>query len=202
MGEKDLHSYRRLLPTHYYESPYNNDRKTHVILIDCCMQKYSPFLELDKKIQEQHVREIEQSCFDRALVLAKKRNIPVSWSNEIFIMIYTNIIHNIQFNLIYSPSIAGSEYLVQNIIEGRINATNIGNMTPRELRPLSSKHIHDEIELRKQQTIVKKYSSQYRCPKCGERKTTEVEKQIRCSDEGSTVFITCEMPKCGNTWTQ
>ena len=115
---------------------------------------------------------------------------------------YNNIVHNVQFNLVYSPSIAGSQYLIQNIMEGIINASNVGSMTSRELRPLSSKYIYDEIELRKQQTIVKKYSSQYRCPKCGERKTTEVEKQIRCSDEGSTVFITCEMPNCGNTWTQ
>lgn len=202
MGENDLHSNRRLLPIAYYEDPYTRDRRTHAILIDCCMQKYPPFLEIDKKIQEQYVREIEQSCFDRALVLARKRNISTNWGNETFIMIYNNIVHNVQFNLLYSPSITGSQYLIQNIMEGIINASNVGSMSSREMRPLSSKHIYDEIELRKQQTIIKKYSRQYRCPKCGERKTTEVEKQIRCSDEGSTVFITCEIPNCGNTWTQ
>ena len=102
----------------------------------------------------------------------------------------------------YSPFIEDSEFLVQNIIEGNINAIDVGNMTSREMRPITSKNIYDEIELRKQQAIVKKYSTQYKCSKCGGRKTTEIEKQVRCSDEGSTVFITCEMPNCGNTWTQ
>ena len=46
-------------------------------------------------------------------------------------MIYNNISHNVQFNLIYSPSITGSQYLIHGIIEGKINPASF---SPEKLK--------------------------------------------------------------------
>lgn len=200
--DKNIYEFRQLLPIFYYKPPYNIHRRTKALIIDCCMNKYDPFRNLPKITKENYVKCIEKSCYKQACLLADNRNIPKNWENSTFIRIYSDVTHNVQKNLLWTSTDIGSDYLIKNIIDGKIEAKNIGSMSFREMRPLKSKLIYDEIELRRQQVIVKKYSTQYKCLKCGGRKTTEIEKQLRCSDEGSTVIITCEMENCTNVWTQ
>lgn len=81
-----------------------------------------------------------------------------------------------------------------------VNPSNVGFMSSEELFPGKNQHIHDEIDLRRNQKIKHKTSSRYKCGKCGDRKTRIEERQTRSFDEAATTFITCL--NCGNEWTK
>jgi DNA-directed RNA polymerase subunit M/transcription elongation factor TFIIS len=196
----DFYSNRIVLPGNYYKSAYNNIRRARVIVIGCCLRNYGPFKDLHINKQEEHIRRIERSCYNHTCVSADKKNVPRNWQNTNFIILYNIIAYRVQKNLIYNKGDPGSDYLVKKIIDGTIDVYSIGKMKSRDLRPSKTQELYDDIEKRKQQKIVKKYSTQHECFKCRGRKTTEVELQLRSLDEGSTLIITCEMDNCNNVW--
>ena len=48
--------------------------------------------------------------------------------------------------------------------------------------------------------LVSSRQSLYTCFKCGSKNIASVAKQVRSSDEGTSVFNTCK--KCGNKWVE
>ena len=196
----DFYSERTLLPDTYYTSNYTNERRSRAITIGCCMRKYPPFRELPTEIQESYIRRIERSCYNQACNSADKKNVPRNWQNVNFQSLYNIIAYRVQKNLVWSKDDPGSEYLIDSITKGTFDVINIGKMKSRQLRPSKTQDVYDDIERRKQQRVKKKYSTQHECFKCGGRKTTEVELQLRSLDEGSTLIITCEMDNCSNVW--
>lgn len=197
----DFYDNRVLLQDIYYKGAYNNARRSRIILIGCCMRQYAPFCELPFKRQESYIRKIERSCYNAACTVSDKKNISRNWQNENFQTIYNGIAYRVQKNLLWSKDDPGSDYMINLITTGAFDVNNIGKVGSRELRPSKTQPIYDEIERRKQQAVVKKYSSQHECFKCGGRKTTEIERQIRSLDEGATIFVQCEMETCSNKWT-
>jgi DNA-directed RNA polymerase subunit M/transcription elongation factor TFIIS len=195
-----FYAHRIVLSRNYYNPTYNNIRRARVIVIGCCLRNYDPFRDLPIKKQEEHIRRIERSCYNYTCVSADKKNVPRNWQNTNFIILYNIISYRVQKNLICCEDDPGSDYLVKKIIDGSIDVYSIGKMKSRELRPSKTREIYDDIEKRKQQKVVKKYSTQHECFKCHGRKTTEVELQLRSLDEGSTLIITCEMDNCNNVW--
>lgn len=199
-GTSDFYSKRTLLPDIYYSQKYTNDRRSRVIVIGCCMRKYPPFCKLPVETQESYIRRIERSCYNYACVSADKKNVSRNWQNINFQSLYNIITYRVQKNLLWSKDDPGSEYLIESITKGEFDVNNIGKIKSRYLRPSKTQSIYDDIERRKQQKVKKKYSTQHECFKCGGRKTTEVELQLRSLDEGSTLIITCEMDNCSNVW--
>jgi DNA-directed RNA polymerase subunit M/transcription elongation factor TFIIS len=200
VDEQCFYSKRTSLPIGYYTHIYNNSRRSRVIVIGCCMRKYLPFCSLNKDLQEKYIRKIERSCYNYTCTSANKNNVPRNWKNKNFKTLYNIITYRIQKNLVYDKDDPGSEYLINEITEGRFPVHSIGKMKSNELRPEKTKKIYEEIKKRKQQKVVKRYSTQHECFKCKGRKTTEVEIQIMCLDEGSTLIVTCEMDNCANVW--
>jgi DNA-directed RNA polymerase subunit M/transcription elongation factor TFIIS len=196
----DFYAKRAILPDTYYSSQYNNIRRSHVIVIGCCLRNYEPFCALPMDIQESHIRKIERSCYNHTCLTADKKNVPRNWKNDNFQTLYNIITYKIQKNISYSKDDIGSEHLINRIINNEVDVDNIGKMKSNELRPEKTKDIYDDIEYRKSIEVVKKYSTQHVCFKCGGRKTTETEIQMRSLDEGSTIIITCEMENCSNVW--
>jgi DNA-directed RNA polymerase subunit M/transcription elongation factor TFIIS len=197
---EDFYHNRTILLDRYYTPQYNNDRRSRIIVIGCCMRNYSPFCNLDVNTQESYIRKIERSCYNYTCTSADKKNVPRNWENDNFRTLYNIITYRVQKNMVCSHEDPGSDYLIDKITKGEFDVNNIGKMKSRELRPEKTKDIYDDIEKRKQQKIVKKYSTQHECFKCGERRTTEVQLQLRSLDEGSTLIITCEMDNCSNVW--
>lgn len=200
MDEDTFYNKRTILPSSYYTPQYNNDRRSRAIVIGCCMRQYPPFLELDPSVQEDHIRRIERSCYNHTCTSADKKNVSRNWQNNLFVHLYNLITYRVQKNLQYSEDDPGSDYLIKKVMDETFDIKIIGKAKSKELRPAKTQKLYDEIEKRKQQKITKKYSSQHECFKCGGRKTTEIEVQLRSLDEGSTLIITCEMDNCNNTW--
>jgi DNA-directed RNA polymerase subunit M/transcription elongation factor TFIIS len=191
---------QQMLPHIYYKKNYNDIRRTVVMAIGRCIRLFAPFNDLPAEEQENIIRRIERSCFNSTCDTADIKNVSKSWKNNEFITLYNMISYRVQSNLIYSDDDEGSDYLSSSIINGSIDANNVGYLKSTELRPGKSKEILELIKQRMSQKIDKKYSTYYECFKCHGRKTTVVELQTRALDEGSTLFITCETEGCSNKW--
>lgn len=200
MSDSNFYEMRKILPDMYYSEQYNNDRRSRVVVIGCCLRKYQPFNDLPIEKQEEHIRRIERSCYNHACYMADTKNISCNFHNPIFVNIYNIITFRVQKNLLYDSDNPDNKYLVEKIVDESFDIKSIGSAKSSELCPAKTKKIRDEIEKRKRQKIIKKYSTQHECFKCGGRKTTEVEIQLRSLDEGSTLIITCEVENCGNVW--
>ena len=195
-----FYEWRKVLPDMYYSDNYNNHRRAHVVVIGCCMRRYAPFRGLDGEVQETHIRKVERSCFNETCAVADRRNVSKNWQNCLFVHIYNMVTYRVQTNLSWSAGDEGSDYLIARVVAGDIDVEALGGAASRELRPARTKAMYDEIEERKNQIVAKRYSTQHECSKCGKRKTTEVEVQLRSLDEGSTLIITCGFDNCNNVW--
>lgn len=80
-----------------------------------------------------------------------------------------------------------------------IRPEKVGYMTSIEMNPSISQKIIEDIALRGKQTISKKYTTMYKCPKYGHTQATIRSQQTRAGDEGVTHFLHCLI--CGDRWT-
>lgn len=79
-----------------------------------------------------------------------------------------------------------------------INPKSVAYLTNSQLNPICTKQHYDEIKLREQQKINKKYTEMYPCPRCHARKATYYAAQNRGLDEDNTLHITCA--ECNHSW--
>lgn len=192
----EFYLHRTPLPPSCYKPGFPDVRKSHVIVIGCLMRELDEFRALPADVQTRHIINVERSIFHHALEVAEERDIPRNWENTSFCNLYNLITYRVQKNL----DVKQDTYLIENIISGNIDDTTVGSLKSKELSPLKSKAIIDEIETRRKQRMVKKYSTQYKCPKCRNRKTSVISMQLRSLDEGSTLIITCAMDDCLHEW--
>jgi DNA-directed RNA polymerase subunit M/transcription elongation factor TFIIS len=197
MQMEKLYDVRELLPIKMYELKYNNNRKSRAVALMCCLNKYKPYYKLPKSKKEDILLRIEKSCYETACGKANGRGVMKDWDNELFVQIYNSILFKVQSNIWNEEA---DDYFVKRITDGSIDIDKIGAMSSYYMRPHMSQDIRNEIEIRKNQSIKKKISAQYECHKCGGRKTSVIEVQARCLDEGATLQITCEMEFCNNKW--
>jgi DNA-directed RNA polymerase subunit M/transcription elongation factor TFIIS len=196
-----IHINRTAISLDYWRDPiYNKYRIQRVIAIGCCIKSNPLFNKLETIRQDDIIKQIELGCLKSATDYAITQGVSVLWDDNLFICIYGNICTRVQRNLLYNENDEDKSFLISAIIDGTFDPIVIGRMKSHELRPSKNKQIIDSIELMKNQKIKKKYSSQHECFKCHGRKTTEIERQLRSLDEGSTIFITCEMDNCNNVW--
>jgi len=93
---------------------------------------------------------------------------------------------------------ANGRHLIDMILAGMIDPVNVAALSSAEMNPEANAHVRDELALRLQQKVDVKFSTAYRCSKCGERKATYHESQDRAADEQSTINLRCL--NCGHTW--
>jgi transcription elongation factor S-II len=94
----------------------------------------------------------------------------------------------------------GNKTLLTRVLKGEIDIEDLTSMKPYELRPEVFTNITSGArELQKViQTFAGVISTMYTCPKCGSKKCTFTELQMRSADEGSTTFVTCV--DCSYKW--
>lgn len=181
-----LFSNRQNLPIYFYNHNYNLNRRNKIILLFCVFRKYGVFNKLTEDMQTLVVKRIERNCFNSACAKVDEYHEAKNWDNKNFIFVYNQITYKLQRNICTS--------LVEAIIAGDIS------LNSQQLNPSANQIYRDQIESRKKQVIKKKYSALYTCSKCKGTKTTEIEMQTRSLDEGSTLFIQCEIEGCGHSW--
>lgn len=181
----------------YYEEPYTQHRRAKIIILSDVLRSYSEFYNTSLEYQHLAFQEIEQSCYNSAVSTSEYFNQIPNFNNEMFCEIYNDICGNLFSNL-DSESLVESEYLIDKVLENKINFSELGQMTSQDMCPEKYTELLKIIHLKNnvQQTI--KYSELDKCRKCGESKCGMQRMQTRSLDEGTCYRYTCL--NCGNTW--
>ncbi|CEP22604.1 Transcription elongation factor S-II AltName: Full=TFIIS [Cyberlindnera jadinii] len=93
--------------------------------------------------------------------------------------------------------------LRQRVIDGELAASQLINMSTKELAPESLKKELEEIKKKnlfnaQGATQERAVTDRFTCGKCKEKKVSYYQLQTRSADEPLTTFCTCE--NCGNRW--
>jgi DNA-directed RNA polymerase subunit M/transcription elongation factor TFIIS len=195
--------YRYPLPVYIYKNdtyPNQPDRIIKLILFLACARTNKIFREsVDINQQYKIIIKIERSCYNHTIRKVREDNLPCSWDSEHFQTMY-NAICTEKANNLNEQSLIGSSYLVENIINGTINPSSVGSMSPHQMSP----HSEDQylIDMKNRRLEIKidnqRYTTMHKCPKCYAKKATFYEKQTRSADEGKSVFYECL--ECSFEW--
>lgn len=159
--------------------------------------KYGGWAELDADTQDKIIRRIERCCFNKAVMSSIEDGIDRRWANPKFVGRYSAECYRVLSNIDHTSSVR-SDYLISEIIAGRIDAAEVAELSSYELCPMASQAERDEIDLRMQQKVDMKISRAYTCSKCHKNETQLKRYQASRADEDSTISIRCI--NCGHVW--
>ena len=105
-------------------------------------------------------------------------------------IIYKNKCDTILYNL-NKKNETFNDYLLNSIMNNKIDLENIGYLLPYELNPNEWSEIIEKKKYVEKKLNTIETTDIHKCPKCGERKSVEYQKQTRAADESMTTFVTC-----------
>ncbi len=144
------------------------------------------------------VNNIETGIFNECLNLSIQKSLGIE--SMAFCALYVSKARQIIDNL-NPKSYIGNKDLLNALKTGAVDATCLPTLSPQELFPanwdklVQAKKRRDEIQY---SSTTQAMTDTYKCRKCGSRKITYYELQIRSADEGFTTFFTCL--GCGCKW--
>lgn len=116
--------------------------------------------------------------------------------------LYMDKIYHLYNNLLPGNS-NGNNYLRAEVLSGRITTDQLPVLSPSETFPQRWKRMNDKSDYTARQNLgmsIEGVSDLFQCPKCYKSSCKYFERQVRCSDEPMTIFITCV--NCGHRWTE
>mgnify|MGYP001194569643 CR=1 FL=1 len=143
---------------------------------------------------------METGIYNYCIKKSESYGIIKKWENHSFRSLYIN--HAIQIYSNVNPkTYIKNTYLLNAINNGMVKSYNVAFLNPQELFPEHWKEIIEKQQ-KKNKVMYEKRTDQvtdmYKCGKCGERKCTFYQLQIRSADEPMTTFVTCQ--SCGKKW--
>lgn len=143
---------------------------------------------------------IETGIYNYCIKKAENYGIVKKWDNHMFRSLYIN--HAIQiYSNVKPDTYIGNNYLLNEIKNGNIKSYEVAFLSPQELFPKNWEAILEKQNKQKKvmyEERTDQVTDMYKCGKCGERKCTFYQLQIRSADEPMTTFVTCQ--KCGKKW--
>ena len=137
---------------------------------------------------------IQKSVLNYSRDEADSRNTIKRWDNPYFVLIYTDRLKTILYNLKYSD-------LIERVKSKIIKSHEIGNMSHQEMDIERWKDMIEKKRKRdksKTQLNVNIEEGAFQCRKCGSKKTTYYQMQTRSADEPMTTFVQCT--ECPARW--
>lgn len=161
--------------------------------LDICTEQYpnKPF-ELLKNIAS----ELERGCYNLTVNICKENCIRNSWDQKQFVEIYSENCYRIMREL----NMEINKYLLPALLQREVDPAKIMLLSDKELNPEGTKKEEDEINLRSQQRIEKRYSKTVSCGRCKGQHVEYREIQMRAADEPSTFKYNCA--DCQHTWSR
>lgn len=160
----------------------------------------APFLEAED------VNELEQCIFRSSEEIGKRKNITVSWNNDVFKAIYLSVARSVVTNLdvnsyINENASQESSHIVNRLLNNEAKVKDIPFMRPEDIRPYIWTEIIEKRMIKEKS--ISDYcpgakTDMFKCFKCMQRECTYTTAQIRSSDEPTTIFISCLI--CNNKW--
>jgi DNA-directed RNA polymerase subunit M/transcription elongation factor TFIIS len=129
---------------------------------------------------------VEFSIFEFALIYTINKNLPFDYINAVYI----DKINDIQQNLNPNNKI-NNKTLLPSIINNIIDPSTIAFLSPQQLHPEKWKYQINKFNYLELKEKSIKYSTAYKCSRCGESKCKITQSQTRCADEPATTFVCC-----------
>jgi DNA-directed RNA polymerase subunit M/transcription elongation factor TFIIS len=181
----------------YINKNYNDIRRSKLKLIYTIFNQDMRFRNNITWKEQVAIGEAIEKCFYREVIEKSDiSNIRKDWGNRSFLTMYNSISYKVICNL-DKKSLVGSQYLLNEILDGKINLGNITKMTPYELSPASNAKLIKEIESISQYESKKRYSTLHQCGNCKKYTCVTENRYNRGLDEGSNLIIICVT--CGHT---
>lgn len=139
---------------------------------------------LDHKI----TKKIEESIYNFSKEYCISTNLPF---NKFLFLVYKDKSNDILSNLDKTKPDIKNDYLLGAITTGKINPEELAFTPPEELFPRKWEHIIKKQEYIKEKKKYMITSDLFKCPKCGNRKSSIYQLQTRSADEPMTTFVTC-----------
>lgn len=181
----------------YKDNKYNKLRRSVLILIADLLYKYKDINNLSYLDIQQKVINIELSCYEETINKSNEYLYIKSWSNPKFEHLYRLYTNKITKNLDIESEV-GCSYLIDLIINNKIDIKKIASMSSFELCPIKSKDIRKKIHDRNNSKLEYKISNNYTCSNCKKKSVIMTEVQIRRIDEASSLSLTCTF--CQKNW--
>ncbi len=176
----------------YYTEEYCHYRRQKAFVMTYDLRQKAKFSLLEYDDSVELVRQLELSCYERAVELANKRFIEKAWTNSNFRSIYNNVCHELIHNLI------SSDVLFDNLLSGEISPKEFVEKPAHELRPELYQNIIETEAKRMNVRLTVKTNDLYQCPNCGKSMTQASNLYNRCFDEAVSIELTCQ--HCGHSW--
>jgi transcription elongation factor S-II len=157
---------------------------------------------LSSLLTKKQAVELEHYIYNMSLQIASKRHVSKSWTQPLFVEIYTSLARSVVGNLNPNSYIKNNE-LSKRFKDGKINLEEITSFTFSDLYPEIWKELSiRQFEREKRQLEGNKSmaTDQFECKRCHKRECTYYELQTRSADEPMTIFIQCV--NCGKHWRQ
>ena len=147
-------------------------------------------------------KNIEKGIYNYIINIAKVKNIPRLWSNNVFYNLYMNKCLSIYVN-INKDSYIKNNYLLGKILNNEIEPEKVSKLSVYDIFPDNWKELMDKkskMDELKYKLKPEAMTDQFKCRKCFSRSCSYYEVQTRSADEPMTQFITCL--NCKNRWKQ
>ena len=147
-------------------------------------------------------KNIEKGIYNYIINIAKVKNIPRLWSNNVFYNLYMNKCLSIYVNL-NKDSYIKNNYLLGKILNNEIEPEKVSKLSVYDIFPDNWKELMDKkskMDELKYKLKPEAMTDQFKCRKCFSRSCSYYEVQTRSADEPMTQFITCL--NCKNRWKQ
>jgi|TARA_B110000483_G_scaffold49998_2_gene62215 transcription elongation factor S-II len=138
---------------------------------------------------------LEKGILNYSIDISNKQNIVKKWDNHYFVIIYTERLRTLLFNL------KNNDILLDKIKNKEIKAHKLAFMTHQEMSPerweplIEDKKIRDKNMYNPQ---IDANTDNFTCGKCKSKRCSYYQLQTRSADEPMTTFVTCI--DCGNRW--
>ncbi len=142
---------------------------------------------LSKKLDKKSIYDIEDGIFEFSKSYANDNNTPYLLEsiyadklNQLLCILNSDKLNNI----------------LQSLKNKDFEAKTLAFLKPEELNPEKFEKIIKKKEIEEHKKNNKATTNAFKCSKCGKRKCTVEEKQIRSGDEPATTFVECQ--ECGH----
>jgi len=138
---------------------------------------------------------LEKGVLNYSINVSNNKNIVKKWDNGYFVIIYTERLRTVIFNL------KNNKELLKKIMNKEIKAHELAFMNHQEMDPERWKPLIEDKKIRDKNMYnpqIDANTDNFTCGKCKSKRCSYYQLQTRSADEPMTTFVTCI--DCGNRW--
>jgi len=182
------------LDKYNFITPCSKDIKPDLLVQANLIDRTIGITQLEKYIEWFYAYEIEKGIFEFSLVKIIIDKLPFDFVKYI----YMDKLHDICENINRNNKFIDNQTLVPLIMDKNFKPFYVAFLSPNQLHPKRWQNVVAKLKVKEETIRNVATTDLYTCKKCGEKKFTILEVQMRSADEPSSKICTCTV--CNNTF--